>query len=160
MRGDISYRDYVKTNMELRDCDDMRDSRGVEAGATGLLKIIFPDKAPSETEFYQFCVNPALEMRQRVRDELCKLDREYAAVTFKSKIPDEFQRNHHPSSYVDEKELVNLPLIHSAADTLQPADQEEAELLKYFGENKVPDGETTPLLPSEEKEQKSSPEAL
>ncbi len=27
LRSDISYRDFVKTNMTLQDCDDMRDSR-------------------------------------------------------------------------------------------------------------------------------------
>jgi hypothetical protein len=27
--------------MELINCDDMRDSRGIEAGATGLLKILY-----------------------------------------------------------------------------------------------------------------------
>jgi ATP-dependent Lon protease len=42
LRGDISYRDYVKTNMELTNCDDMRDSKAIEAGATGLLKMLFP----------------------------------------------------------------------------------------------------------------------
>ena len=46
LRSDISYRDYVKTNMELQNCDDMRDSKAVEAGATGLLKILFPDQRP------------------------------------------------------------------------------------------------------------------
>ena len=68
LRGDISYRDYVKTNMELTNCDDMRDSKAIEAGATGLLKMLFPDKQPSDTHFYKYCVNPAIELRQRVRD--------------------------------------------------------------------------------------------
>jgi ATP-dependent Lon protease len=101
MRGDISYRDYVKTNMALQDCDDMRDSRAIESGATGLLKILFPDKAPTEQDFYRFCVNPALEMRQRVRDELSKLDREYAPVSMRSKYPDEFQREHRRPQFVE-----------------------------------------------------------
>lgn len=100
LRFDISYRDFVKTNMELVNCDDMRDSRGIEAGATGMLKILFPDKQPSEEDFYRYCVNPALEMRQRIRDELTKLDREYAPITMKSKHPDEFQRNHRNVSFV------------------------------------------------------------
>ena len=64
-------------NIELFHCEDMRDAKAIEAGASGMLKILFPNKQPSEEEFYKFCVNPALELRQRVRDELCKLDREY-----------------------------------------------------------------------------------
>ena len=138
LRSDISYRDYVKAEMELQNCDDMRDSKAIEAGATGLLKIIFPDKSPVEDEFYKYCVNPALELRQRVRDELCKLDREYAAVTFTSKSPDNFQRNHRLVRYVTEQEA-GVPLeVFTAAETTQPVDKEEAEVLAFFGEIEQP----------------------
>ena len=101
LRSDISYRDYVKTNMELQNCDDMRDAKAIEAGASGLLKILFPDKQPTEAEFYRYCVNPAVELRQRIRDELCKLDREYAPKTITSKQPDEFQQSHQLPVYYD-----------------------------------------------------------
>jgi ATP-dependent Lon protease len=133
IRRDISYRDYVKTNMELQNCDDMRDSKGIEAGATGLLKIIFPDKDPSEEEFYRFCVNPALELRQRVRDELCKLDREYAPVTFTSKIPDDFQRGHRLVLYSDPNTISAAPLPLPEPAPTPPLDAEEAEVLRFFG---------------------------
>jgi len=101
LRSDIRYRDYVKTNMELHNCDDMRDSKAVEAGVSGLLKILFPDQNPNEEDFYLYCVNPALELRQRIRDELCKMDREYVPITFASKVPDDFQRGHGLVSYFD-----------------------------------------------------------
>lgn len=111
LRSDISYRDFVKTNMDLENCDDMRDSRAVESGASGMLKILFPDTNPSEEDFYQYCANPALEMRQRVRDELCKLDREYAPISMRSKFPDVFQRSHRRAEYVDpsQVDLKKLP---------------------------------------------------
>ena len=133
LRSDISYRDYVKTNMELQNCDDMRDSKAVEAGATGLLKILFPDQDPSEEEFYCYCANPALELRQRVRDELCKLDREYVPVTFTSKIPDDFQRGHRLVSYSDPNSIPVSPVAHLDADPIPVKDEEEAEVLRYFG---------------------------
>lgn len=133
LRSDISYRDYVKTNMELQNCDDMRDSKAVEAGATGLLKILFPDQDPSEEEFYCYCTNPALELRQRVRDELCKLDREYIPVTFTSKIPDDFQRGHRLVSYSDPNSISVTPAAHLEAVSNPVKDEEEAEVLRYFG---------------------------
>jgi len=138
LRNDISYRDYVKTNMELQNCDDMRDSKAVEAGATGLLKILFPDQDPSEEDFYHYCVNPALELRQRVRDELCKMDREYVPITFISKIPDEFQRLHNLVCYSD-------PDITSD----DSADQSEAELIFSSNdyENPSPDTDTVDQSP-------------
>ena len=144
LRSDISYRDYVKTNMELQNCDDMRDSKAVEAGATGLLKILFPDQDPTEEEFYLYCANPALELRQRVRDELCKLDREYVPVTFSSKIPDDFQRGHRLVSYSDPNSIpVSSIPLPEPEPTPAAVDEEEAEVLRYFGA-------TDELLPKEE----------
>jgi ATP-dependent Lon protease len=111
LRYDIRYQDFVKTRMELENCDDMRDNRSIEAGASGLLKILFPDMNPTEEEFYQYCVNLALEMRQRVRDELCKLDREYVPLSMRSKYMDDFQIHHKKVSYIDldEIDLSKLP---------------------------------------------------
>ncbi len=119
LRGDISYRDYVKTNMELTNCDDMRDSKAIEAGATGLLKMLFPDKQPSDTDFYKYCVNPAIELRQRVRDELCKLDREYVPLTILSKFPDDFQSHHKKPSFADSPKPENS--VSTPSDTSSPA---------------------------------------
>jgi len=139
LRSDISYRDYVKTNMELQNCDDMRDSKAVEAGATGLLKILFPDQNPTEEEFYLYCINPALELRQRVRDELCKMDREYVPVTFTSKIPDDFQRGHRLVNYSDPS-TIPVPTVFQPVPEQPPvaADEEEAEILRYFGATEEP----------------------
>lgn len=119
LRGDISYRDYVKTNMELTNCDDMRDSKAIEAGATGLLKMLFTDKQPSDTDFYKYCVNPAIELRQRVRDELCKLDREYVPLTILSKFPDDFQSHHKKPSFADSPKPENS--VSTPSDTSSPA---------------------------------------
>lgn len=122
LRSDISYRDFVKANMELEHGDDMRDSRAIEAGATGMLKILFPHKEPTESEFYEFCVNPALEMRQRVRDELSKLDREYLPISMQSKYPDRFQTTHRKAAYVDpsEVDLTRLPITTEGDDEVEP----------------------------------------
>lgn len=122
LRSDISYRDFVKASMELEHGDDMRDSRAIEAGATGMLKILFPHKEPTELEFYEFCVNPALEMRQRVRDELSKLDREYLPISMQSKYPDRFQTTHRKAAYVDpsEVDLTRLLIITEGDDEGEP----------------------------------------
>ncbi len=150
LRSDISYRDYVKTSLELSNADDMRDNKAIEAGATGLLKILFPDKDPSEEEFYRYCVNPALELRQRVRDELCKLDREYAPATFLSKFPDEFQRTHRIPIYADPDKFDLSTPDEVEAPVIQPKDEEEEEVLRYFGatgETKSPQEAQMELTP-------------
>ena len=116
----------------------MRDSKAVEAGATGLLKILL-DQDPTEEEFYLYCVNPALELRQRIRDELCRLDREYVPVTFTSKIPDDFQRGHRIVNYSDPSSIP-VPTVSQPVPEPPPvaADEEEAEVLRYFGATEEP----------------------
>jgi len=127
LRSDISYRDYVKVNMQVENCDDMRDSKNIEAGATGLLKILFPDKQPDERDFYKYCVNPAIEFRQRVRDELSKLDREYTPITMKSKFPDDYQLYHRPARFIDESELTNYQIPHFDPSSSENEDPETEE---------------------------------
>jgi ATP-dependent Lon protease len=87
LRYESSFRDYIKSNMEITGSDDMRDMKAIEAGASGLLKILFPNKQVEEHEFYKYCVNPAIELRQGVKDELCKMDKEYKSVKIVSKFP-------------------------------------------------------------------------
>ena len=66
--------------MHLEGCNDLRDSKAISRFATAYLKLLFPDLNPSEEEFRIYCVEPAIELRQRVRDELHRLDAEYALV--------------------------------------------------------------------------------
>ncbi len=67
--------------MRLVNCGDLRDRKAITRLATGFLKLLFPDMKPAEEEFKEFCVKPAVELRQRVRDELHKMDPEYAKVS-------------------------------------------------------------------------------
>jgi len=94
LRVDLSYADYVSQSLHLPRCDDMRDTKAVARLAEGFLKLLFPDLALSEEEFITYCVNPAVRMRQQIRDELAKIDQEFKWVTIKSQIPDEFQLSH------------------------------------------------------------------
>lgn len=80
LRSSVAYTDYVKINMQLEGCNDLRDRNAITRLASAYLKLLFPDLQPTPDEFREHCVRPAVELRQRVRDELHKLDAEYAAV--------------------------------------------------------------------------------
>ena len=67
--------------MRLVNCGDLRDRKAITRLATGFLKLLFPDMKPAEEEFKESCVKPAVELCQRVRDELHKMDPEYAKVS-------------------------------------------------------------------------------
>jgi len=94
MRVDLRYADYVSKSLNLPQCEDMRDNKAISRLTEGYLKLLFPDLELTEEEFTLYCVNPALRMRQQIRDELSKIDQEYKWVTIKSQSPDEFQLSH------------------------------------------------------------------
>lgn len=79
-RAKAEFSDYIQKNMKLKNCDDMRDYKAVHRLATGYLKILFPDMNVTKEEFIKYCVKPAVEMRQRVRDELHKMDKEFKNI--------------------------------------------------------------------------------
>jgi len=80
MRRIPQYDEYISENMKLVNCDDLRDRKAIARLAAGFLKLLFPDIKPTEEQFREYCVKPAVKLRQRVRDELHKLDPEYAKV--------------------------------------------------------------------------------
>jgi len=139
LRNDISFKDYIKSNMQLEGCDDMRDSKAIEAGAAALLKLIFPDKSPAEEEFYKYCVNPAIELRQRVRDELCKMDREYSPATIKSKYPDDYQSQHKKPIFYDPTKVAAMLIGSGNQEDEEESEQEEKTL--YEKNIKISDGD-------------------
>ena len=94
LRPNLDFADYVSQNLHLPSCEDMRDNKAIARIAEGYLKLLFPDLNLKEEEFTEFCVNPALRMRQQIRDELSKIDSEYAWVSIRSLNPDEFQQLH------------------------------------------------------------------
>lgn len=94
LRSDLQYADYVSHSLRLPSCEDMRDHKAVARIAEGYLKLLFPDLQVTDEEFVEYCVNPAVRMRQQIRDELARLDQEFQWVTIKSEFPDEFQMSH------------------------------------------------------------------
>jgi len=108
LRSDLKLADYVSHSMRLPECEDMRDNKAIARLAEGFLKLLFPDLQVSDEEFIEYCVNPAVRMRQQIRDDLAKLDQEYRWVTIKSELPDEFQLSHPENKPEPEKEDVEV----------------------------------------------------
>jgi len=103
LRPRLEFADYVTRNLHLPSCDDMRDNKAISRLTEGYLKLLFPDLIVTDDEFVQYCVNPALRMRQQIRDELAKIDPEYRWVSIRSPIPDQFQILHPPERPLPDK---------------------------------------------------------
>ncbi len=115
LRPRLEFADYVSHSMSLPSCQDMRDNKAIARIAEGYLKLLFPDLNVTEEEFIEFCVNPALRMRQQIRDELSKIDPEYDWVSIKSTKPDEFQLLHPAEKPVEKEEPAKVVAATRAA---------------------------------------------
>lgn len=80
LRDKPGYIDYVKNNCAINS-DNIRDKNAIWRIAAALLKLLFPNLQVDREELYQYCLKPALELRQRIRDQLSLLDSEYKKMT-------------------------------------------------------------------------------
>jgi ATP-dependent Lon protease len=78
LRDDLVHDQYVGRHVTLtgeRSCKRNLDS--VQILAAGLLKILFPHGEVTEDEFREWCVEPAVRLRQTVWSQLYRLDAEF-----------------------------------------------------------------------------------
>jgi len=75
------YVEYFNEKGQITGTDDMRDKKAIERIASGYLKLLFPDLKLDNEQLYKYCGLPAIQLRQRVRDQLSKMDPEYKVVS-------------------------------------------------------------------------------
>lgn len=80
MRNLAENGEFVQRKLRIRGSDDIRDVTAVQRVATAYLKLLFPSLKLTDEEFYQYCVSPALRLRQMVCDQLAAMDAEYPTV--------------------------------------------------------------------------------
>lgn len=80
LRERPGFDEYVTAHLKIHGTDDMRDKKAIERLATGYLKLLFPNLELSSEEFQRYCIDPSVELRQTIRDQLSKLDPEYNTV--------------------------------------------------------------------------------
>lgn len=92
LRDEVTYSAIVDDCLEIPDKPDMRDLTAIKRLCTAFVKLIFPHaKKKSDidpNEFVKYCLNPALEMRQSVKNQLCVVDPREFDVPGKRTIPD------------------------------------------------------------------------
>jgi tellurium resistance protein TerD len=77
MRGKDVFQE-VEQWLEVGSGANLRDMTAVKRLAGGFFKILFPHKEVTATEFEQYCLRPAIRLRQKVRDELHLKSNEFA----------------------------------------------------------------------------------
>jgi len=78
LRNRVEFDKFVEERSHLIGTKDLRDKKAIMKMASGFLKLLFPNlKFVEELDFIKYCLKPAIELRQRVRDHLHYLDPEY-----------------------------------------------------------------------------------
>ena len=76
LRDRGGYLEHIQNNCTINS-DSIRDKIAIWRLAAGFLKLLFPDLNVTQEELYEFCLKPALSLRQRIRNQLALLDPEY-----------------------------------------------------------------------------------
>ena len=86
MREDISYRTIIDNLIKVPEKADTRDTEAVKRISTAYLKLLFPQvRQPADIareDFKKYCLQPAIEMRKTIRQQLALLDTEYSGKNF------------------------------------------------------------------------------
>ena len=77
MRHDMSYDEWARARISFTTKISIRDEEAIISIASGLLKILYPHLDVSASAFDNYCLQPAVQMRQIVRNQLWQLDEEY-----------------------------------------------------------------------------------
>jgi ATP-dependent Lon protease len=77
LRDDLSTDSYCAEQVQLGGRAYRRNEESVRALASGLMKLQFPHGEVSSEDFQQYCVQPAIKLRQGIWDQLYALDGEY-----------------------------------------------------------------------------------
>ncbi len=80
LRTRAGYEQIVQQRSIITGTNDRRDITAISRLAAGYCKLLFPHGELSDEDFVEYCLKPAISLRQRVRDQLSILDPEYAHV--------------------------------------------------------------------------------
>jgi ATP-dependent Lon protease len=78
LRSRVEFDKFVEERSHLIGTTDLRDKKAIMKMASGFLKLLFPNLLHvTDLDFIKHCLEPAIALRQRVRDQLHYLDPEF-----------------------------------------------------------------------------------
>lgn len=80
LRSRDGHEQYIARRVKVLGTQDIRDEKAVQRVASALFKLLFPHGEASDDELMHYCVDPAVEYRQHVRDQLTLWDEEFPPV--------------------------------------------------------------------------------
>jgi ATP-dependent Lon protease len=80
LRSRAGYEQIVQPYNTITGTTDRRDILAITRLASGFCKLLFPHGQVEADDFVAYCLRPAVQLRQRVRDQLSLLDPEYPRI--------------------------------------------------------------------------------
>ncbi|MEI7768850.1 MAG: BREX system Lon protease-like protein BrxL [Chloroflexales bacterium] len=80
LRSRAGYEQIVQRYNTITGTADRRDMIAITRLAAGFCKLLFPHGQVTASDFASYCLTPAVQLRQRVRDQLALLDPEYSRL--------------------------------------------------------------------------------
>ena len=78
LRSRVEFDKFVEERSYLIGTSDLRDKKAIMKIASGFLKLLFPNlTSVTDLDYIKHCLEPAIALRQRVRNQLYYLDPEY-----------------------------------------------------------------------------------
>ena len=102
LRFRIEYDKFVEERNHWIITKDLRDVRAIMKLASGFLKLLFPDLSlVTADEYVRYCLEPAVALRQRLRDQLSYIDPEFASYEITIN-PGSATGNEHPPISIED----------------------------------------------------------
>ncbi len=80
LRTRAGYEQIVQQQATITGTSDRRDIVAITRLAAGYCKLLFPHGQIEDNDFNEYCLKPAIRLRQKVREQLAILDPEYVRV--------------------------------------------------------------------------------
>lgn len=80
LRTRAGYEHIVQQRNTISGTSDQRDLTAISRMAAGFCKLLFPHGEVRSDDYAEYCLKPAVQLRQRVRNQLALLDPEYQRV--------------------------------------------------------------------------------
>lgn len=88
LRGREGHDQYIARRVKVLGTQDIRDEKAVQRVASALFKLLFPHGEATDEELVHYCLDPAVEYRQYVRDQLTLRDEEFPSFALAGDLRD------------------------------------------------------------------------
>ena len=118
LRSRVEFDKFVEDRSYLIGTSDLRDKKAIMKMASGFLKLLFPNLTfITDADFINHCLEPAIALRQRVRDQLHYLDPEFKNYIINVVDQNSSNQNHEKVLIEESDEIETKPKMEISTST-------------------------------------------